>query len=358
MENMWKIKAFLYKFFAPLAKEILKELVKNDFDIDKTKEAVKEDIKEFVLDQLKDYLKLESEEWFFWAILETPENIDTLEDFVAWADWAFDLSTIAKNPYWTVTEFHQQEFKELWPSNCTVYAPIWMWADNAWVNISDEIRKNLVIFRQKNYYFTAKGWYLRDGNVAYRKFINENTDFEVSYFSFLKTDFLFMNLINKGYRLNFGYQGTSNYVKDAKDWVLDDVDTALTWTKTYWHSTTLMKLPNWFVSIVDSYKWRSYNKVKISDLEKFMKSDYVFKTIHFIVATNLVREQVDEWQKRVDAFLKTITKEAQENNRFLKVLLAKVRNWYIPIYNDYNDLSSINAAEVKTLDDINNSRNG
>lgn len=352
--KVWVIKEFLIKFFKPIAKEIIRDLVKNDFNLEKTKLEFKDDLKEFVLDQLSEYLRFESEDWFFGAILN---NDVVSSDYIAWAENWFDLSGISENPYKTVTEFDQKEFADLGPSNCTLYAVEWMGADNAWVITTQKERKLRVKYRQINYFFTPKWGYLRDWNIAYREWINKNTDFEVSYFTFKKTDELFESLLNKGYRLNFWYRGTSNFRKDARDGVLDDPKRAMSWKAIYGHSTTLKKIGDDYV-LVDSYKGRSYNKIKISDLSAFKGSDFFFQTIHFVVSSQLVKLELDKWEKRVKDFLAKINPEAQKNNRFLKVLCDKVRNWYDPIYNDYNDIGNLNAAEVKTLDDINNSRNG
>lgn len=197
--------------------------------------------------------------WYNWALLATDER-----DYVVWNIEWLNIDKLP-NVKSVINSYNQLEYSDIyWYCLCTLYAPIWMAADNSWYKFSWTEREQLCKLRTEESDFDPSAWwYLSIWNNVVRKYLKDKWVDLIQYRISTKTDD-FKTILNKWYRINIWLTIWETFIEDMQDnGILNKVSF---WKATYWHSTTIKKI--WNNYIIDNYDWEfKFNKVEISDLQ-------------------------------------------------------------------------------------------
>ena len=141
----------------------------------------------------------------------------------------------------------------------------------------------------------AVGGWLVEGNNCVRRWYNAAfPNDQIHQIALDAGGAKFMEALTKGYRINIGYRGNSEFNRDAADGVLDGTSFSDT---TYGHSTTVKLVGNHVV--VDNYKGvKPKNVYSIKDFSGFVKGGNVFPKAYLFLKV----KTMDESQtKRLEA---------------------------------------------------------
>ncbi len=207
--------------------------------------------------------------WYNWAILAIDER-----DYVV---WKIDWLDINKLPVIDsgVNSYNQLEYSDsYWNCLCTLYASIWMVADNAKYKFTWTERQELCKLRIKESDFDINvWWYIVTWNNIVRNYLKKKWVKLIQYRVSTKNND-FKILLNKWYRINIWLTIWETFLEDMQDnGILNKVNF---WKSKYGHSTTIKKI--WNNYIIDNYDWKlKYNQVEISDLQALIDNWVIFE---------------------------------------------------------------------------------
>jgi hypothetical protein len=229
---------------------------------------------------------------FWWAFFK-----EDIRDYILWWDnWSIielsDLPEIKSDIY----QYNQLEFvDEFGRMLCSIYGAIWMMSCNNNKEITKDERKQLVRLRCSKPDFNRNTWwYLSEWIKALIEWYNNWIYYRINKW-FIK------QLIDKWYVVNIWLYEWKDIRKIANDWVIDDNEVSTVVDAKYWHSTLLLKDYR-----LNSYAWvLSNNLVKISNIDNFIKSWFVYDNAYILLPNKVVRDyfmKLIEWKTKLEAF--------------------------------------------------------
>lgn len=191
-----------------------------------------------------------------------------------------------------LTELNQNEFAdELWYALCTIYAPMGVLSDNAYINITEKQRLELARKRSEQPDFNKNVWWYMSVGVETAASIDDKLEMlKVS----TKTQHFF-SLLGKNYRINIGFNVRENWNSIIKDWIISKEDIDKLWKRVTWHSTSIVKIWDKYY-IVDNYKGvKTYNIIELEVLQKMIDDNIIYEWAYIIfLNTNNLKEKMKE----------------------------------------------------------------
>lgn len=219
---------------------------------------------------------------FWWALFrEDPESYIMGGN----SPWLIDLDKLpAITPL--NTEYNQLEFKEFGSNMCTCYA--WIGSLNNCVYIPNEIERHQVSkIRYTAEDFNPSVWgYLDKG-------INIVNDYFKRWVVYKINKRYAKNLLEKGYYVNIGMYVGWDVTVAWSDWMFTSMEIEKIVNAKYWHSTLLVNKKR-----QNSYKWvKKHNVVEVEDIDKFLKSWFVYENAYVIVPNYVIRDMFRAYMK-------------------------------------------------------------
>lgn len=222
-----------------------------------------------------------------WAIFEVAE-----QDYKMWWDGNFlsiqDLPKIE----WKVFEYNQLEWEKFWKCMCTLYAWFSMFSFNNVIKIWVKERETMCNTRYNLPDFDPKvGWYLKDWLKVVIDFHKNGVLYRIH-----KNEAL--ELLEKGYIVNFGIYIGDDLKLASNDGILNNREIETIKDKKYGHSTCIYKSDSGYW--VDSYVWvKTHNITKIDNIDEFIKKWFIFDWAYVIIPNKVIREKIYKiiWEK-------------------------------------------------------------